>query len=303
MEFQAYSSPSQSAKASALWQIQNTLHNGESLLLPGILLFTSAGFVMYEHFSATHGWDSNRNFLAMILVTMLPLAFLEKKVLSCSDPLTTMSKFSGKVLLSHGCFLVMRVPQHYMHDGILSLNFLSCLLALSAACVLWPVCFRVRSFDAVFHQNWDVWVVVVLGWTAAIVTEGVNKYFDEDSDYKFLEATIATAALYIELLAFVPAVWMVCRGDRDTREAADVSDTRRRALALFTFLVGFYFLEDVVSAIMWCRLIPLASLGHLAHFALLLDFAFFLLSHLYDPTKMGKFMGALKLFGEAACAV
>jgi len=184
----------------------------------------------------------------MILVTMVPLAFLEKKILACADPLSIISKFSGKVLLSHACFLVMRLPQHYVHDGgCFNLNFISCFVSLLAACVLFPVCFRVRSARAIFCENLDVWGVVLLGLLAAVLTEGANYYFDTSGPpLRFSElsmSAVGTGALDTELLAFVPAVEMVCRIDTSgtPTDDVDVADTKRRALALFAFLVAFYF--------------------------------------------------------------
>merc|ERR1719436_1688854 len=125
--------------------------------------------------------------------------------------------------------------------------------------------------------------------------------------WKLTAAVIETAALYIELLAFVPAVWMICRVGKgapgQAQQEPDVAVTRCRALSLFAFLVGFYFVEDVVSAFMNYKDLPMASMGHLAHFLLLLDFAGFVLAHLYDPAKFEKLAGSLMSMFTDACAV
>merc|ERR1719401_1188175 len=123
----------------------------------------------------------------------------------------------------------------------------------------------------------------------------------------FMKRVASSACLYIELLAFVPAVWTVCRPDAtgggQVRASTDVIDTRKRTVAFFAFLIGFYITEDVIGGFKLIWDLPLAACGHAAHFLLLLDFAVYLLAHLYDPEKLEKLVGSfMHLFSEA-CAV
>ena len=40
---------------------------------------------------------------------MLPLLFLELRLTSCPDPEAMLARFGTKVLLLHGCFMILRV--------------------------------------------------------------------------------------------------------------------------------------------------------------------------------------------------
>merc|ERR1719420_145581 len=102
-------------------------------------------------------------------------------------------------------------------------------------------------------------------------------------------ATAKQTAVYLELTAFVPAVWMMYReqptGRRFEVDGFDQHHIRLKgmATAFFLFLVGFYILEDLYSSYKVWSFAPLASLAHIAHFFLLLDFAVYILAHIYNP--------------------
>jgi len=248
-----------------------------------------------------------RNFLAMIVVSMLPLIFLEKKIFACPEPVSLISRASGKVLLLHACFLAVRVPTHYVDGGLLGKDFLCCLAAFLAACALLPSYFGFRPARAVLLEYGDAGCVAALAFTAAVLTEVAtfySRYYYRWS--QLLLAIVETWALYLELLAFVPAVWMVCRAGKSTgapvREV-DVVDTRKRAVVFFVFAIGFYFTEDVLGAFSIARSLPRAAAGHLAHFLLLLDFAGFVLAHLFDPEKLDALMGSFMSVFREACSV
>jgi len=102
-----------------------------------------------------------------------------------------------------------------------------------------------------------------------------------------------TASSYMEILAFMPAVWMVYRGVKksDDVQASATDQVQYQAFYFFAFLVPFYVLEDVISAFRVGGEEPFAAIGHVVHFILLLDFACFLLSHIYNPDKVqGSFL-------------
>merc|ERR1719183_2700390 len=229
------------------------------------------------------------------------------------------SKISGKVLFLHAAFLVVRTPLHYTAGGFDSQTFYA-LSGLISACALLPTFFGFRPNLRTLIENKEAFVVAGLAILAAIFTEACNAYLANNlwwsitSSYgrrKTLIAMAETSGLYMELTAFVPAVWMVCRpnkggGNQDFFSGSvevTVAETRMRAVAFFAFLIGFYFTEDVVSAFQLSRELPLAALGHTAHFLLLLDFAGFLLASLYDPEKLEKMMGSMLNMLADACAV
>jgi len=310
MEFGAYPAPASQGFGGSLRKAYGLLHGKDSLLLPGSLLLLGVGLVAWEHKSMTRfSGTSTRNFLGMILVTMLPLGLLEKKIFACPEPVSLISKASGKVMLLHACFLAVRTHQHYFDEGPFSANFIFCSAGFLAACALLPSFFGFRPARAVLCEYSDAWCVVALALAAAVLSEGFTSYMGRSYHYQwsdFLFAVVETGALYLELMAFVPAVWMVCRTgertDAPVREV-DVADTRRRALVFFAFALGFYFTEDVIGAINVRKDNLRAAAGHLAHFFLLLDFAGFVLAHLFDPKKLDALMGSFMSVFREACSV
>ena len=79
-----------------------------------------------------------RNFLVQILVSMIPLATLEFKLLMCSDPVGLFSAFSAKVMLMHFSFLALRMSSLLFDDIQLSyctFNWMVSLITV-AVCIL-----------------------------------------------------------------------------------------------------------------------------------------------------------------------
>merc|ERR1719398_699480 len=74
-----------------------------------MLVAAASVLVVYKHFTDDQGGDPIKHFLALIVIQMLPLVFLQKKILSCPVPVIMLSQFGAKVLLMHGFFLTLRV--------------------------------------------------------------------------------------------------------------------------------------------------------------------------------------------------
>merc|ERR1719409_2665232 len=103
----------------------------------------------------------------------------------------------------------------------------------------------------------------------------------------FFATVFATSNSYIEIVAFVPAVWIVHREDKSvSRFHVESTETRRTATAFFLFLVGFYVTEDLLMMYQAYSVSALAAIAHLAHFILLLDFSCYVLAHIYNPDKL-----------------
>merc|ERR1719213_593190 len=83
-----------------------------------------------------------------------------------------------------------------------------------------------------------------------------------------LECTIFTASSYIEILAFVPAVWMVhkCSKKDDDAIIPGSKSFNNQASFFFAFLVPFYIMEDVISAFRVGGVDGFAAAGHVVHF-------------------------------------
>merc|ERR1740130_1405755 len=93
-----------------LWRAQTALHGqSNNIALPAVLVGAASALVVYKHFMDEQGGDPTKQFLALIVIQMLPLVFLEMKILSCPDPVGMLSQFGAKVLLMHACFLALRV--------------------------------------------------------------------------------------------------------------------------------------------------------------------------------------------------
>jgi hypothetical protein len=314
MEFSAYPKSPKGGK-SLVWQVQNMFHSGDSMVLPGALLLAASVVVLYEHMTNANDTQM-RNFLSMIIVTMLPLAVLERKIFSCSDPVGALCKFSTKVLLMHLFFLVGHVlhgiaetRSMYALGSMCSNTDLCCLLTL---CILLPTVFGFRFSRKFMCDHLDVWCMLLLTCLFAASTEALTMYGKGmlgramSSAYvrkTLLLNTLETASLYIELLAFVPAIWTVCRGSKDVAatKSVDIEGAKKRAVCFLTFLLAFYVAEDLFHGIYQNWSTVLVTLGHTAHFLLFLDFAAFLLAHFYDSEKFEKLIAPLmNLFADTS---
>jgi len=271
--------------ANAMWRTQVTLHGQSNhITLPAVLVAAASLMVVYKHFTDDQGGDPTKQFLALIAIQMLPLVFLEMKILSCPDPVGMLSRFGTKVLLMHGGFLALRVCAWPLLE--IGLGFCN-VLALAGVCVAlrWGFRFRCSSISA----HWDICGLLLLAIVGALFTE----ILDFNRQASLLECTIFTASSYVEILAFVPAVWMVHKTVKKNDDA-DISESdvvQTQAAFFFAFLVPFYIMEDVISAFRVGGEDPFVAIGHVVHFLLILDFACFLLSHIYNPDKVqGSFL-------------
>lgn len=306
MEFEAYPDPSRCRKGPNVFlKVQNILHSTDSVALPCSLLLVGSFLVLYQHMTDEDtGRHSVRNFLAKILVSMVPLAVLERKILQCSDPVGLFAKFSAKVLLMHACFLGLRLACLVFPDVQVGYTFCNT-LAFVGACVMLPLIFGLRFSKASLLEHRDVAALAFATFMLAIVEVSILGKFAFSNKWTrsmFIEDVVLTGSDYIEILSFVPAVWMACRKDSDVPQY-ELSESQRRAVCLFAFLTAFYSVEDVANAVSLRHDYPLATCGHAAHFLLLMDFSTFLLAHLYDPDKFAKLRGKFISWISDACAV
>jgi hypothetical protein len=267
-----------------LWKAQALLHGkNNNAILPCALILGASVLLVYCH--ATESSDApTKTFLSMIILQMLPLVFLEVKILSCPDPVAMLSQFGAKVLLMHACFLLIRViAWPFWTIGMPFAN----LAGLAAACfaLRWGFGFQFSALTAYKHR--DVWGLMLLAVASAMCMEtfwAVSFRFDK----WFFEKIVFSCTSYVELLSFVPAVWIV---HQTSKKVDDVVSTKganleKQALSFFTFLLMFYTMDDLFMAFQMRSDEPLVAAGHLVHFLLLADFACFLLAHIYNPEKL-----------------
>eukprot|EP00933_Yihiella_yeosuensis_P006789 TRINITY_DN111582_c0_g1_i1.p1 TRINITY_DN111582_c0_g1~~TRINITY_DN111582_c0_g1_i1.p1 ORF type:complete len:284 (-),score=41.31 TRINITY_DN111582_c0_g1_i1:460-1311(-) len=268
--------------ANFMWQAQKALHGkNNNVVLPCILVAMATFLFVYAHATDKEGGDPTKTFLGLIIVQMLPLIFLEVKILSCPDPVSMLSRFGAKVLLLHGFFLGLRVcAWPLLEVGFGWFNLLGLVFIVAALHLGFGFQLTLESFIS----QLDVFGLVLISAVGAFFTELM------DTRTPDAEAIVFTTSSYIEIVAFVPAVWMVHQNSKKNDDFAQVSRTRTvqsQANYFFSFLLFFYFVEDLLSAYRVVSEVPVASAGHVVHFILLMDFACFLLAHIYNPDRAG----------------
>lgn len=272
-----------------MWQTQNVLHK-KPQVVPGILLFLASTLVVYRHMTHSvyeHESDHIKTFLAMVLVQMIPLVALEMKVLSCADPVGLFCKFATPVTLIHAFFLGMRLVMYSEYDTpslvCSGCGFIAALVAIQKG-------YRESWLNVI--QCSAVWGLITLALMASVCTESVDAYLKPawvaSKDWEsFFQTVFQTSNSYVELVAFVPALWIVYREDQSSsRYQVESFETKRTSTAFFLFLVGFYVTEDLMNAYFAYEISWMASVAHVAHFCLLADFAVYVLAHVYNPEKL-----------------
>lgn len=285
--------------------VQNIVHRSNSLALPVALLTAASGLVVYRHamdermeyeYSMP---DPLKTFLFLIMLQMLPLVFLEIKVMSCSDPIALLMRFGPKVMLMHVAFLFLRVVSALWTFKAARKyeNFpLSNAVGLVAACFVMRKGFRARLSLRFVLDHLDVFGLTLLACIAACFTTWLESTYDSffrhastlwEGHSHNLNEVLVNAVSYTEVCAFVPAVVMLYQRDKyATCVQVDATNPRKAAALFFGFLTCFYLSEDVYGAYQIGSDIPLAAVGHLVHYLLLLDFAGFVLARIFSPEKL-----------------
>jgi len=297
--------------ANFMWRTQDALHSKNSPIVPALLLLVAVSLVVYSHVTYAgmqqdpdrrHNGsplsiikeDHLKTFLCMILIQMVPLAILEVKIMSCADPVGLFCKFAVPVTLIHVVFLAMRFTHHESYD---ELHLGGSAVGLVGALITLYKGFHWSPMSLFTHKS--VWTLVGFCILAGCSTQWIENVllYRKDSWIEMFklnstEELLETATNYMEIVAFVPALWMVvCEDKSRARVQVEEIDSKRTSTAFFLFLVGFYLSEDLINAVDSFRLSKRASAAHCLHFLLLLDFACYILAHIYNPEKL---MGGLR---------
>jgi len=252
-----------------------------NIVLPVGLVLAAVLLLTYCHATADDINDnSSRVFLGLIVIQMLPLLFLELRLTSCPDPEAMLARFGTKVLLLHGCFLILRVAAWpLMEVGIGWSNLIAAVVVL----LVLHFGFRFKwKLESVLEHP-DVVCLIAIATCGAVVTELI----DYEASSSLLEHIIFTTSSYIEVLGFVPAVWMVHQSSKKNDDVSRTGgvDLTRQAVFFFVFLVGFYIFEDLVTSWKIRHLAGIAAIGHIVHFLMLGHFASFLLLQISSGMK------------------
>lgn len=262
-------------------------------------MLLAGSLVLYRHMTyVSESGDAIKGFLGMILLQMVPLVILELKIVTNSNPVGLFCKFAAPVTLMHALFLGLRATTSLLLLGTEYFNdegYRVVLGLIGVFIILHKGLDQSLSLRTLV-DHFAVWRLALLASMAALFTEGLDCILSlaPPADWiDFMLAVAKTLGMYLELVAFVPAVWMVYQtGGPDSRrfevDGLDAHNLRlkKMATAFFLFLVGFYILEDVLPAYELSSTVPMAAAGHIAHFLLLLDFAFYVLAHVYNPEKL-----------------
>jgi len=186
--------------------------------------------------------------------------------------------------MMHTSFLALRFRLFWYNDVF----YLNCLnvVGFIGSIVALLVGFRSQLNSTYFR---DTIILLVLAVGAATATEVLTwglhlaKRYQTEISLEIL----GTASEYAEILAFVPAVWIIFRSDKKDSAPANLSDVEKKlaAIAFFGFLMGFYFFEDVVAAFASGWEDTMASIAHILHYLLLGDVSTFLVFYAINPDK------------------
>lgn len=292
-----------------LARIKGVLHKGGSMILPVLLLVAGGALWLYTHATydePVHDDHPMRTFLAMIIIQMTPLIFLEFTLLKHKDPVALFGKFGFKVTSMHACFLLVRTVCCALHPR----SGLAGSVWWNIALLGFAIFTLVRAFQ-IRSLHWHTITEVALLFAAGIVVAFTKEYWGARSyalsvcgkrlspkcrerawkSYHFQESFIDTASNFTELLAFVPAC-LAMVNDLYVEEAssspeasASTHHQQREVKYFFAFLVGLYSVEDVIQAVHNYDGMP-AFLGHLLHYLLVLDFSVYFLGEICDSEKL-----------------
>lgn len=267
---------------SLLLQVQGALRKN-GMLLPGGILLSASLVVIYKHlFVDKQGDNSATKLMYTILMTNVPIFYVDARMPASKDPLGLLSKFGPKVLFMHMCFLSSRFDLLWQ-PHVWMLNFTNVAGFMMVAVVLFA-CFR---FHECFQQHVDAFLLVGVSIGAAVATEALSTW---SATYRrrnnFVRDCFHSSSMYIELLTFLPACWILWRFEKKDAAAVDLNsnDRKLQAFGYVFVMVAFYLLEDVITLLYyWDSWFMLST--HVFHYLLLVDLSIFIASYAMDPSS------------------
>eukprot|EP00746_Dinoflagellata_sp_MGD_P136234 gnl/MRDRNA2_/MRDRNA2_70206_c0_seq1.p1 gnl/MRDRNA2_/MRDRNA2_70206_c0~~gnl/MRDRNA2_/MRDRNA2_70206_c0_seq1.p1 ORF type:complete len:322 (-),score=29.67 gnl/MRDRNA2_/MRDRNA2_70206_c0_seq1:30-920(-) len=251
--------------------------------LPGVVLLLCLLMLLYRMLTESYGDVPIVDFLAQNLCQMLPLAALKFKISECADRVTILSRFATKTLLMHLYSLFLRIsivtffdsPYSEYAPGAYYFN----LISLGGVSWLLVTSFNFKFAEAFNSEHRETLLLVVF---ALVVSVLMNSSV---GGTKQLEWTMVSCINNTEVVAFMPAVWMLYQMNRSVEVFVPLPDSsaRARAMHFMQFLVAFYLYEDIFSPLLTVTDEPLLVWGHVLHLVLLLDFGLFFLFQTYGP--------------------
>jgi hypothetical protein len=261
---------------------QKFLKKSVNAILPVMLLLGGVGTIVYR-FSTAGGVDPVKNFLIMVTVQLLPMAALKLKTWICSDRVSLMPSALVKTLMMHISVQLFRVFYHcYVYFGSNTpwmavvgwqqyFDCFSCAVAMYIVIVEFGLKFQ--GPIAFVKEHSDVLTCIAGGCVVSVI---VNLIAPPYGKTHFLHI-INDWGNYAEVLAFVPVVRIVCleNGVEEQTRGTQVDELdRRKALVFMTFILGYYFWDDIIFSVGMAEQ-PLVAAPKAAHFVMLMDFTFY----------------------------
>lgn len=260
-----------------------------TLVLPGLLLFSSAILLAYRNVTEEKNDLPLNGFLANIFLQMLPLMALKLKIWTCNDRVSLVPLVLCKTLMLHVVLTSLRGVSA-MIIGVgkderlpVAVDVVGLIGAL--ALLKYEFEFPMNPLDWMKHQDVRNLIILACGGGFAshaffiiVQPTWMSDLTREQSREFYLPFILFTCANYVDILAFMPIVWRLYQAEEyeeSATGAAVQTGATRQVRAFFTYVVAFYAWDDVIDPIMTLTDEPLGMMAHAAHFVLLLDFAGF----------------------------
>lgn len=246
----------------------------ETKAIPIILLLAVAG--MWVHQSMFGTFPACRRFLGSLVIQMVPIAVLKCKVVNSVNRVALISRNALKVLITHVSVLILRLlAAMLMHSGVSSpqdessIDFYANLCALVGAFVILTMMYDFRWSCTDFSAHSDVGIVHILG----MAFTGVQMAWLSSYDWQFV-IWVAAYANFMEVLAFMPAVWMIFITQKDLLafECFSQPKVEQQVKYFFLWMICFNIYDDCISVVLSGLTDPFVVAGHVVHFIMILDF-------------------------------
>lgn len=242
--------------------------------LPGLLLLINCLILLNRNTTvSTVGegevpQDALSLLVAAHMPQMLPLVFFKIKVASCSDRVALLARFATKVLLMYTFCFTIRCFSGLTFNST-GTEFAINLICLGMVGAILNMSHDVHSTIRTrrFSDFEDVMKLTALACIAAVVMN-INESF------KYM---LIDASNNVETLAFMPAVWMLNRLDRNAEVFAPIPEqfSHGQAVHFVTFLGCFYFIEDLIRPLMILLHYSVPYWCYIIHLVFMLDFCGF----------------------------
>lgn len=260
---------------------QSTTTTFQAAIVPCVVLLATSGIAVYQHVAARKD-IALLPFFYGILFQMVPIAILKMAIVSNQsnvDIVAVLGKFSSRVLIMHILFFALRVTlirwveETGTDEGPLffGMNVLGLIICCAILCNASEAAFSLSFAKHIEFRDIKALIVVSI----------INATVDHQPD--FWSCFFTDVANTIEIVAFVPALWMVYSMHVPSSRAGVFTALpdawcQKRALHLMVFLTGYYLYDDVYKPVQTLPDEPMFQAGHAAHFVMLLDFSYFFLS-------------------------